>query len=151
AERGVQVTYEPIRQWCQKFGPANAAGVRQRRPPARPRWHLDEVFIRIRQKTYYLWRAVDEEGIVLDILVQERRNQEAAEAFLHRVVEGQPGEPRVVITDKLASYTPAIKKVLPRAKQPYYFRLATGDLFAFAGLYSTPQGNELGGSTIITT
>jgi putative transposase len=90
AERGVQVTYESIRQWCRKFGPTFAAGLRQRRPAARPKWHLDEVFIRIRKQTYYLWRAVDQDGMVLDILVQERRNQEAAERFLRRVVAGEP-------------------------------------------------------------
>ena len=106
AERGVQVTYESIRQWCTKFGPIFAAGLRHRRPPARPKWHLDEVFIKIAKKTYYLWRAVDADGMVLDILVQERRNQEAAETFLRRVV----------VTDKLASYAPAIRKVLPRAE-----------------------------------
>jgi putative transposase len=116
AERGVQVTYESIRQWCRKFGPVFAAGLRQRRPAARPKWHLDEVFIRIGKQTFYLWRAVDEDGMVLDILVQERRNQEAAERFLRRVVEGQPDEPRVVVTDKLASYRPAIKQVLPRSE-----------------------------------
>lgn len=116
AERGVQVSYESVRQWCQKFGPLFAARLRCRRRAARPKWHLDEVFIRIRKKTYYLWRAVNEEGMVLDILVQERRNQEAAEAFLRRVMEGQPGEPHVVITDKLDSYGPAIKKVLPRTE-----------------------------------
>jgi putative transposase len=116
AERGVQVTYEAIRQWCSKFGPVLAAGLRHRRPAARPTWHLDEVFIRIQKKTYYLWRAVDQDGMVLDILVQERRNQEAAERFLRRVVAGEPSEPRVVMTDKLASYAPAIRKVLPRAE-----------------------------------
>jgi putative transposase len=112
AERGVQVTYESIRHWCHKFGPILAAGLRQRMSPARPQWHLDEVFVRIGKKTYYLWRAADADGMVLDILVQERRNQEAAETFLRRVVESEPSEPRVVVTDKLASYSPAIKKVL---------------------------------------
>jgi putative transposase len=116
AERGVQVTYESIGQWCRKFGPIFAAGLRHRRPPARPKWHLDEVFIRIGKKTYYLWRAVDQDGVVLDILVQERRNQEAAETFLRRVVQGEPAEPRVVVTDKLASYGPALKQVLPRSE-----------------------------------
>ncbi len=116
AERGVQVTYESIGQWCVKFGPIFAAGLRHRRSPARPKWHLDEVFIRIAKKTFYLWRAVDEDGMVLDILVQERRNQEAAERFLRRVVAGEPGEPRVVVTDTLANYGPAIQTVLPRTE-----------------------------------
>jgi putative transposase len=86
------------------------------RGPSRPRWHLDEVFIRIAKRTFCLWRAVDEDGMVLDILVQERRNQAAAETFLRRVVEGQPGEPRVVVTDKQASYAPAVREMLPHAE-----------------------------------
>jgi len=72
--------------------------------------------IKMNGKTYYLWRAVDADGMVLDILLQERRNQEAAETFLRRVMESYPDEPRVTVTDKLASYGPAIKKVLPRTE-----------------------------------
>jgi putative transposase len=115
-ERGVIVSYESIRRWCLKFGPIYAAEIRRRRPQPRDKWHLDEVFIKICGRTYYLWRAVDADGMVLDILVQERRNQEAAETFLRRLVEGQSAEPRVIVTDKLASYAPAIKKVLPRTE-----------------------------------
>ena len=74
---------------------------------------LDEVQLKINGRKHWLWRAVDQEGVVLDILVQERRNQEAAETFLRRVVEGQGYRPRVVITDKLASYPPAVCRVLP--------------------------------------
>ena len=81
------------------------------------KWHLDEVALKIRGKRHWLWRAVDQHGVVLDILVQERRDQVAAERFLHRVFDGEGGaEPRVVITDKLASYPPAIKRVLPTAE-----------------------------------
>ena len=115
-ERGVIVSYESIRRWCLKFGPIYAAGIRRRRPQPRDTWHLDEVFIKIGGRTYYLWRAVDADGMVLDILVQERRDQEAAETFLRRLVEEQSTEPRVIVTDKLASYAPAIKKVLPQAE-----------------------------------
>jgi putative transposase len=116
AERGVQVSYETIGQWCRKFGPTFAAAIRRRRPGPRDKWHLDEVRLRINGKTCWLWRAVDQDGMVLDILVQERRNQEAAETFLRRLVAGQPAVPRLVVTDKLASYTPALKNVLPRAE-----------------------------------
>jgi putative transposase len=116
AERGVQVSYEAIRLWCQKFGPAFAAGLRRRRARARDCWHLDEVQLKIKGKKYWLWRAVDRDGLVLDILVQERRNQEAAERFLRRVLEGEGTAPRVVITDKLASYPPALKRVLPQTE-----------------------------------
>ena len=115
-ERGVVVSYETIRRWCYKFGPTFATELRRRRPQPNEKWHLDEVFLKMNGKTYYLWRAVDAEGLVLDILVQERRNQEAAERFLRRVVAGYPNEPRVVITDKLASYMSALKRVLPRTE-----------------------------------
>src|SRR5262249_49290816 len=106
-ERGVVVSYETIRAWCLKFGPLIAAELKRRRPQPKGTWHLDEMFITMQGKTYYLWRAVDADGMVLDILVQQRRNQEAAEAFLRRVVEGYPEAPRVTVTDKLASYGPA--------------------------------------------
>jgi putative transposase len=115
-ERGVVVSYETIRRWCHTFGPAIAAALRQRRPQPQDKWHLDEMHIKMQGKTYYLWRAVDADGMVLDILVQERRNQEAAETFLRRVVEAYPGEPRVAVTDKLASYGPALKRILPRTE-----------------------------------
>ncbi len=113
-ERGVVVSYETIRRWCQKFGPAFAAGIRRRRPQPKDKWHLDEVQIKMQGKTYYLWRAVDADGLVLDILVQERRTQEAAEAFVRRLVEGYPDALRVAVTDKLGSYGPALKNLCPR-------------------------------------
>jgi putative transposase len=104
AERGIPVSYETIRQWCRKFGQGFADGLRRRRPRPGDKWHVDEVQLKINGRRHWLWRAVDQAGVVLDILVQARRNQEAAEAFLRRVVEGQGYRPRVVITDKLASY-----------------------------------------------
>ena len=113
AERGIPVSYETIRRWCRKFGQAFAEGVRRRRPRPGDKWHLDEVQLKINGQKHWLWRAVDQDGIVLDILVQARRNQEAAEAFLRRVVEGNGYRPRVVITDKFASYPPALRRVLP--------------------------------------
>lgn len=113
-ERGVVVSHEAIRRWCHKFGPIIAAGLR--RPQPKDKWHLDEMHIKMDGKTYYLWRAVDTDGMVLDILVQERRNQEAAERFLCRVVESYPDELRVAVTNKLASYGPALKNVLPRTE-----------------------------------
>jgi putative transposase len=107
------VSYETIRRWCRKFGQAFADGVRRRRPRPGDKWHLDEVQLKINGRKRWLWRAVDQEGIVLDILVQERRNQGAAETFLRRLVEGQGYRPRVVVTDNLASYPPAMRRVLP--------------------------------------
>jgi putative transposase len=115
AERGVRVSYETVGQWCRKFGLAFAAEIRRRRPHPRDKWHLDEVRLRINGRVCWLWRAVDADGTVLDILVQERRNQVVAETFLRRLVEGQHAEPRVVVTDKLAGYISAVKKLLPRA------------------------------------
>src|SRR6266852_10000091 len=116
AERGIIVSHETIRAWCSRFGPSYAAGLR-RRARAGDKWHLDEVALKIRGKRHWLWRAVDQHGVVLDILVQERRDQIAAERFLRRVLEGEDGaKPRVVITDKLASYPPAIRRALPNSE-----------------------------------
>jgi hypothetical protein len=94
-----------------------AAGLRRRRVRTGDKWPLDEVALKIRGKRHWLWRAADQHGVVLDILVQERRDQVAAERFLRRVLDGEGGtEPRVVITDKLASYPPAIRRALPNAE-----------------------------------
>ncbi len=113
AERGVHVSYEAIRLWCQKFGPILAGKLRRRRARSADKWHLDEVQLKIKGRKQWLWRAVDRDGLVLDILVQERHNQEAAEHFLRRVLDGEDARPRVVVTDTLARYPPALKRVLP--------------------------------------
>jgi putative transposase len=114
AERGVTVTYETIRAWCAKFGPGYAAGLRRRRARPSDKWHLDEVQLKIKGERHWLWRAVDKHGVVLDIVVQRRRDQQAAETFLRRVIAATGSEPRVVITDKLLSYPPALRRVLPK-------------------------------------
>ncbi len=80
--RGVQVSYETIRRWCQKFGQQFAHELRRRRPRSGDTWHLDEVFLKINGQTYYLWRAVDQDGHVLDVLVQSRRNAAAAKRLM---------------------------------------------------------------------
>jgi putative transposase len=113
AERGVTVTCETIRAWCSKFGPSYAAELRRRRARPSDKWHLDEVQLKIKGKRHWLWRAVDQHGVVLDILVQQRRDQHAAETFPRRVIAATGSEPRVVITDKLSSYPPAVRRVLP--------------------------------------
>jgi putative transposase len=113
AERGVIVTYETIRQWCQKFGQPYANELRRRRPRPGDKWHLGEVFIQINGKQHYLWRAVDQDGQVLDILVQSRRDKRAAAQFLRKLLKGLTYVPRVVIADKLASYGAAMRDVLP--------------------------------------
>ena len=85
--RGVVVSYETIRSWCAKFGPDHAAQLRRRRPPG-DKWHLDEVFVTINATTHYLWRAVDQHGNVLDILVQSRRTAVAAKRFFRQLLNG---------------------------------------------------------------
>ncbi|HZA17378.1 MAG TPA: IS6 family transposase [Pseudonocardiaceae bacterium] len=103
-ERGVTVSHETIRQWTGKFGQAYASGLRRRRPHPGDKWHLDEVFITINGKTHYLWRAVDQDGNVLDILVTSRRDATAATRFFRKLLTRWQTVPRVLVTDKLASY-----------------------------------------------
>ena len=113
AARGVILTYETIRQWRRKFGQQYANAPRRRRPRPGDTWHLDEVFVSINGETKYLWRAVDQDGHVLDILVQARRDKAAAVKFLRKLLKGLASVPRVVITDKRASYGAALREVLP--------------------------------------
>jgi putative transposase len=111
--RGVLVTYEAIRQWCRKFGQVYANQLRRRGPRPGDKWHLDEVFLTINGERHYLWRAVDQDGHVLDILVQRRRNKKAAKKFFRKLLKGLTYVPRVLITDKLTSYGAAKREVLP--------------------------------------
>ena len=113
AERGITVTYETVRQWCQKFGPGYARKLKKCQGRLGDAWYLDEVFITIQGKQRYLWRAVDQDGDTIDILVQGRRNQRAAERFFRRLLKGQGGEPRWLVTDKLKSYDAAHRTVMP--------------------------------------
>src|ERR1700674_9156 len=113
AERGVVVSYETIREWCQKFEQAYAKCLRIRRGRLGDRWHLDEVFLRINGRLQYLWRAVDQDGEVLDILVQPRRNKWAAKKFFRKLLKRLQYSPRRIITDKLGSYAAAKAQVLP--------------------------------------
>jgi len=109
--RGILVTYEAIRKWCRKFGQAYANQLR--RPRSGDKWHLDEVFLTINGERHYLWRAVDQDGNVLDILVQSRRNKQAAKKFFRKLLKGLQYVPRVIITDKLKSYGAAKREILP--------------------------------------
>ena len=109
AERGVDVSYETIRRWSLKFGQAYARKLRQSRPRPDDRWHLDEVFSSINGKRMYLWRAVDSEGEVLDILVQSRRNKKAALKLMRKLLKKQGYAPNKVVTDKLPSYGAALR------------------------------------------
>jgi putative transposase len=111
--RGIVVTYEAIRQWCRTFGHAYAHRLRRRRPQPGDTWHLDEVFLTMHGERHYLWRAVDQDGHVLDILVQRRRDRKAAKQFFRKLLKGLTYVPRVIITDKLASYGAAKREILP--------------------------------------
>lgn len=111
--RGVALSYEAIREWCLKFGQTYAYGLRRRRPRSGDKWDLDEMFININGRDHYLWRAVDQDGNVLDILVQSRRNKLAAKGFFRELVKGLRYAPRVIITDKLKSYGAAKAEVMP--------------------------------------
>ena len=113
AQREIVVTYETVRQWCLKFGQSYANELRRRRPRCGDKWHLDEVFLTIRGQRHYLGRAVDQDGNVLDILVQSRRNKKAAKRFFRKLLKGLPYVPRVIITDKLKSYGAAKREILP--------------------------------------
>lgn len=113
AERGITVSYETIRQWCRKFGSEYARRLKRREGRLGDTWHLDELFVTIQGRRQYLWRAVGQDGDVLDILVQPRRNRRAAERFFRRLLKGQGGEPNRLVTDKLRSYGAAVRTTLP--------------------------------------
>jgi putative transposase len=113
AARGITVSYETIRQWCRKFGSEYARVLRRRQGRLGDTWHLDELFVTIQGQRQYLWRAVDQDGDVIDILVQRRRNQRAAERFFRKLLKGQEREPRRVVTDKLRSYDAALRTIMP--------------------------------------
>jgi putative transposase len=116
AERGIAVSSETIRRRRRWFGQTFADGERRRRPRPGDRWHLDEAQLRLDGPQHWLSRAGDQDGIVLDNLVRPRRDQAAAGASLRRLVDGQGSRPRVVVTDDLASYPPALRRVLPGAE-----------------------------------
>jgi putative transposase len=113
AARGVLLTYETVRCWCEKFGKQYADGLRRRRARTGDKWHLDEVFLKINGVTHYLWRAVDQNGVVLDILVQPKRDRFAAMRFFRKLLRVTARKPRVIITDKLRSYGAAKRVVMP--------------------------------------
>src|SRR6185312_13435058 len=111
AERGFDVSYETVRSWVLKFGPVIARRLRQRRPRPSDRWHLDEMVVRIAGKRMYLWRAVDHEGEILDMLVQRRRDQRAALKLMRKLLRRQGFAPRLIVTDKLRSYGAAFREL----------------------------------------
>ncbi|MFE5549572.1 IS6 family transposase [Streptomyces sp. NPDC056534] len=112
-ERGVVVSYETVRRWCVKFGQAYANSLRRRHPQPGGKWHLDEVFVRINGEQKYLWRAVDTDGHILDILVQNHRDKAAARRFFRKLMKKSRTVPRVIVTDRLRSYGAAHREVMP--------------------------------------
>jgi len=115
AERGITVSYESIRLWCNKFGPKYAVRLRRKQQGFGDTFYLDEVFIKIDGQQHYLWRAVDQDGDVIDIFLQKRRDSGAAKRFLKRLIRRNHGEPRKIITDKLGSYRVAHREMIPDA------------------------------------
>ena len=112
-ERGIDVTHEASRQWWRKFGQDDVHQLKRRRAQPGDKWHLDEVFLTINGQRHYWWRAVDQADNVLDILVQSRRNKQAATKFFRKLLKGVQYVPRVIITDKLKSYGAAKREIRP--------------------------------------
>src|SRR5258705_8775723 len=113
AMRGVSLSYETVREWCLKFGQTYANGLRHKSSRPGDHWHLDEVFLKINGRVHYLWRAVDQNGEVLDILLQSHRDKKAAKKFFRKLLKTLRYVPRTLITDKLRSYSAAKAEVLP--------------------------------------
>src|SRR6186713_168461 len=113
AARGILVSHETVRQWARKFGQAFANQIRRRLPQAGDKWHLDEVVISVAGKKHWLWRAVDQDGFVLDVLVQSRRDKKAAKRLFRKLLKKQGRAPRVLVTDKLRSYAAAKREIMP--------------------------------------
>ena len=109
AERGIEVSYETVRRWTRKFGQVYAANLRLRRPTPTGRWHLDEMVVKIGGKRMWLWRAVDDEGEVLDVLLQKRRNKDAALKLLRRLLKNTGLHPETIVTDGLATSRAALR------------------------------------------
>ncbi len=120
-ERGIDICYETVRAWWNRFGPMFAAEIRKKRSASMRthiqwRWHLDEVFVRINGDIYYLWRAVDHEGEVLEVFVTKKRDRKAALRFLRKTMK-RYGRPGVVVTDRLRSYRAAMREIGNEARQ----------------------------------
>jgi putative transposase len=113
AVRGINVSHETVRQWGPTLGREIANGIRRRWPQGGDKWHLDEMVVTIAGTKHYLWRAVDQDGFVLDVLIQSRRNTKAAKRLLRKLLKKQRRAPRVMVTDKLKSYAAAKREIMP--------------------------------------
>jgi putative transposase len=135
--RGVVVSSETIRQWWAKVGPEYACRLRRRQPRPGDKWHIDEVFVQINGRRQYLWWAVDQDGDVLDILVQPGRDAKAAKRFFRKLLKRQCAPPRVLVTDELRSYAVAHRELMPSVehRQSRYLNIHT----EFAGARPSPR------------
>ena len=113
AERGIAISYESIRLWCIKFGPQYTRRLRRRHQGYGDTFYLDEVFVRIQGVQHYLWRAIDQDGEVVDVFLQRRRDGKAAKCFFKRLLRASGNEPRRIVTDKLRSYGVAHRELIP--------------------------------------
>jgi len=113
AERGINVTYAAIRLWCNKFGPKYSARLKRKHRGYGDTFFIDEVFIKIDGKQHYLWRAVDQDGEIVDVYLQKRRDGAAAKRFFKRLLKKHGVEPRKIVTDKLRSYGVAQRELIP--------------------------------------
>ncbi|OYR30963.1 IS6 family transposase [Brucella pseudogrignonensis] len=111
AYRGIFVTHKTVYEWAENFGRTYASNIRRRTPRLGEKWHLDEVVITIKGEHHILWRAVDQDGFVIDVLVQKRRNTTAAKRFMCKLLSAQGCAPRVMVTDKLRSYGAAKRAI----------------------------------------
>lgn len=115
AERGIEVSYESIRMWCNKFGPHYARRLKRRHQGYGDTFYIDEVFVKIRGQQKYLWRAVDQDGEVIDVFLQSRRDGATAKRFFKRLLRNHGNEPRKIVTDKLKSYGVAHRELAPES------------------------------------
>ena len=113
AQRGIAVSYETIRRWCHRFGPQYARTLRQEQRTLGENWFMDEVFVTIQGQRHYLWRAIDQDGDVIDILLQRRRNGQAAKRFFRKLLKQQQRSSNRLVTDKLGSYRVARREEMP--------------------------------------
>ena len=129
AERGIMVSYETVRRWVKHFGPMIAADLRRRRPKPHSTWHLDEVFVKIDGRLVYLWRAVDAEGEVLDVLVQSKRGKRAALKLMRKLLKKMGFVPDGIVTDDLRSYGAAARDLgISHRHQRGRWRRPSGEL-----------------------
>jgi len=115
AERGITVSYETIRLWCIKFGPKYSRRLKRKHQGFGDTFYIDEVYVKINGKQHYLWRAVDQDGEVVDVFLQARRDGNAAKRFFRRLLRSHGGEPRKIVADKLRSYGVAHRELIPEA------------------------------------